>query len=362
MRHAATITGLLLALAAAALADDKLKRAEPQIPSGAPTDLKRVRFIGADLTPTKAGQLEGGARTVAFSADGKLLAVGAVDGGVGVTTAVEASDAASGWHRVGEHLGAVSGVALIAGPNQLSVVSVGDDETIHVALLDANLAVVSSASRHLGLGPLTALAVLDAGRVVVGSARGSLAVIKLGDTVLLERSFERHDGEVVAVVVLPKGRVASAGWDGMVKVSETATGKELKAAKVSSVELTALAASPDGQSLAAGSWRTGVTLLDASSLKTLGIVDPHRGAASGLLLVGKTGAPLAQCRLASASVSDEMLAVSSEALGSKSELKGVKRTRITAVPTGALALSPDGTLVACAANDGSIGIYEIEGK
>jgi WD40 repeat protein len=361
VKHAATIAALLLLVAlGTAVADDKLKRAD-SAPTGAPAEIKRVRFIGADTTPTRAGQLEGGPRTVAFSADGKLLAVGAVDGGVGITSVVEASDQVSGWHRVAEHLGSVSGVLFLAGANQLEVVSTGDDETIHVAALDASLAVVSSASRPLGLGPLTALAALDATHVAVGSARGSVAVIRLGDAITVERTFERHEGAIVAIVALGKGRIATAGWDGLVKLSDTATGKELKTAKISTVELTSLAASPDGHALVVGSWKTGVQLLDSTSLKPLATVEPHRGAANGVLLVGAKGAALDKCRLVTSSVADEMLAATSEPLGAKNELKGLKRTRLTAVPTGALAVSPDGTLVACAANDGSVGLYQLEG-
>ncbi len=364
-RHLATLAGALLALAAVALADDNKakQRSEPQIPSGAPSEVKRVRFIGADTTPTKAGQLEGGPRSVAFSADGKLIAVGAIDGGVGVTGVTESSDSVAGWTRVAEHLGAVSGVAFLPVANGIGVVSVGDDELLRVTLLDASLAPVSSASRALGLGPLTALAVLDATHVAVGSARGSLAIVKLGDQILVERTVERHEGSLVALAVIGTRAtggstavprvVASAGWDGLVKLTETSSGKELKSAKVSNVELTALSASADGRLLAVGSWKTGVALLDPGSLKVLATVDPHRGAANGILLAGKN-------TLVGASVADEMLSVSE--LGAKNELKGTKRTRITTVPTGALAASPDGALIACAANDGSIGIYQLEGR
>ncbi len=342
---------LLLALAAPAFADD-VHTAEPA-PSG-PREIVPERTLDPDTRETKAGALEGGARALAFSPDGKLLAVGAANGAVSIARL----DASCGWIRVGEHLGAVAGVSFLARPDGLALVSAGDDETLRVATIDAGLACVSSLSRPLGLGPLTALAVLDADRVVVGSARGSLAVVRVGSALAVERTIERHEGAVVAVVALGGNKVASAGWDGTVKVTDTASGRELRSAKVSSVELTALAATSDGRALAVGSWKKGVQLLDSATLKLLATVEPHRGAASALLLAGPPKTGLEKSRLVSASLADELLCAS-EALGAKPELHGLKKTRVTAVPAGGLAVSPDGRLVACAANDGTIGLYGI---
>src|SRR5262249_9247881 len=146
------------------------------------------------------------------------------------------------------------------------------------------------------------------------------------DSLVVERTFERHEGAVVALVALSATRVASAGWDGCVKLSDAATGKELRSAKVSPVELTTIAAPPDGRALAVGSWRKGLQLLDTSSLKTLATLAPHKGATSAALLVGPAKASLEKCRLVTASLADEMLSAS-EALGARFELQGVRRTR-----------------------------------
>jgi WD40 repeat protein len=345
---------LLLALALPAFADDVATT--PPAPSG-PRQIVPERTLDPDTKETKAGALEGGARALAFSADGKLLAVGAANGAISVARLDASSE---GWTRVGEHLGSVAGVTFLARPDRLALASAGDDEALHVATIDAGLACVSSATRSLGIGPLTALVVLDADRVVVGSARGSLAVVRVGSSLAVERTIERHEGAVVALASLGGNKVASAGADGAVKVTDAASGKELRSVKVSNVELTALAATSDGRGLAVGCWKKGVQILDAATLKVVATVEPHRGAASALLLVGPPKSGLEKSRLVSASLADETLCAS-EALGAKPELHGLKRTRVAAVPAGGLAVSPDGRLVACSANDGTIGLYTIAG-
>ncbi len=348
---------IICALALPAVADE-VKKSDTTETSG-PTDIPRSRYLGADTTPTRAGALEGGSTSIAFSSDGTLLAQAAPTGAVSVARIADSDESSGLWHRVAEHLGAAAGVAFLP-KNPLTLVSVGDDETIRTATLDASLAIVTSASRQLGLGPLTALAVLDASHVAVGSCRGQIAIVKLEDAITVEKTFERHEGSVAALVALDKNRLASAGWDGCVKISDLG-GREIKSAKVSAVELTTLAATPDGKSLAAGSWKKGVVLLDASSLKTLATLEPHRGCASAVLLVGPARASLAQCRLVSASLSDETLAAS-DTLGAKAELGHIRRTRIKTVPSGGLAVSPDLALIACATNDGAISLYKLERK
>jgi len=348
---------IICALALPAVADEVKKAATSE--SSGPSDFSRARYLGADATPTRAGALEGGATSIAFSPDGALLAQAAPTGAVSVARIADSDESTGLWHRTGEHLGAASGVAFLP-RKELTLVSVGDDETIRTATLDASLATVTSASRQLGLGPLTALAVLDASHVAVGSCRGQIAIVKLEDAITVEKTFERHEGAIAALVALDKNRIASAGWDGCVKISDLG-GREIKSAKVSPVELTTLAVTPDGKSLAAGSWKKGVTLLDASSLKTLATLETHRGCASAVLLVGPAKASLAQCRLVSASLSDETL-FASDVLGSKNELGRTRRTRIKTVPSGGLAVSPDLALIACATNDGAISLYKLEGK
>jgi WD40 repeat protein len=348
------------AFAATAGAKDGAKVAEPGAGLPEPSDLKKVRSIGSDTAPTEAGKLEGGPAALAFSADGKLLAVGAVTGAVSIIESGEGGS--SGWRRVGEHLGSVSGVAFIARPIGLNVVSTGDDEMLRVSVLGGDLSVVTSTSRALGLGPLTALAVLDANpqapRLAIGSGRGTIAIVRLGDTLTIERTIERHEGAIVAIVALGGNRFASAGWDGTVKLSDASTGKELRSAKVCPIELTTLAATADGKSLAVGSWKKGVLILDASSLKTLATLEPHQGGAVSVLLVGPAKTGIDKARLVSASIADETVAVS-EVLGARAELRPARRARIRACPSG-IAASPDGTRLAVGVNDGSVTIYELE--
>jgi WD40 repeat protein len=306
--------------------------------------------------------MEGGPRALAFSSDGALLGVGNQDGAVSV---VDLASETPRWRRLARHEGAANAIAFLQRGERSLLASVGDDGRVLVAAVDSGTEAQRGDPlivRPLAIGPLSALAVLDRGpetpRLVAGSVRGGLALLGVSDQVSLEQTFEfgpPRDAQIAGLVAVAKDRVALAGWDGTVRTIELPSGKELRASKVSSLELTAIAISSDRQVLAVGGWAKGVSLLDASSLRPIGAAaEPHPGPANALALAG-SGSTLRGLALVTSSVGDETLAVSTP-FGEK--LATARRTKIRNVPS-AVALSPDGKRIACASFDGSIGIYKM---
>jgi WD40 repeat protein len=302
----------------------------------APGDLGVERALPAP----RSGGIEGGARAIAFSPDGRLLAIGAACGEVSIAD-VSSTPAESPWRPVLVHEGAVSALAFAARGDERVLASGGDDGFVRAALVSADGAVVSSSRVAIGAGPVTALA-LDGERAVAGTARGAIALARLAPP-SVERTVDRHDGPIAAIALV-KSRIATAGWDGLVKLSD-ATGREVRSAKVAPVELSAIAL-VDGK-LAVASWRPGIAFLDATSLKPVASFEPHRGGSIAL-------ATLPGGRLVSASLADESVVVSE--LASKSEPRAIARSRVRSAPS-AIAVSPDGARIACALNDGSVVIF-----
>ncbi len=307
------------------------------------------KTIGADPTPA-AGNLEGGPRALAFSADGKHLAVGNHDGAVSLLDPL--SEEKPTWRRLAQHGGAVAGIAFVSRGEQTFVVSAGDDGSVLATSFDASTAVVSS--RALGLGSLTALAVLDAGpakpRLAIGTSKGALALVAIESEPVLQGTIEVPGAPSIAsIVALSKDKVAVAAWDGAVHVIDVAKKKVVKSQKISPVELTSIALSHDGKSLAIGGWKKGITLVDPSSLKTNATFEPHRGSTLAVTCAEKTA------RIATASTGDETITVC-EPFEKTWVVTG--RAKVTGVPS-AIAFTPDALRLAVATFDGTVIIFKL---
>ena len=218
------VAGALVALAASARvapaqAGDQKSGTAPEKTPPAPAELKLTGSIDRDPNGS-AGSMEGGPHALAFSPDGTMLAVGNQDGALSVVDLGDAEQKPR-WRRLAVHEGAVNAVAFIARGERVLIASVGDDGRVLIAPVDSGTATDRHddlISRPLAIGPLSALAVLNAGpeapRLVAASVRGGLAVLAISDQVTVEQTIEPtppRDSSVVGLVALSEGQGRARG-------------------------------------------------------------------------------------------------------------------------------------------------------
>jgi cytochrome c len=139
-----------------------------------------------------------------------------------------------------------------------------------LALFPAALAPARAQLRGHG-GPVRALAVTADGRTAVSGSFDETAIRWSLMRDAAEQVMRFHDGSVNAVAILRDGRIATAGQDGRVALWVPGADKPASAFAGHEGPVVALAASPDGALLASASWDHTVRLwpLAGGSLRVL---------------------------------------------------------------------------------------------
>jgi WD40 repeat protein len=205
-------------------------------------------------------------RSVAFSPDGKTLALGSRDRTVKF------------WSVVGDreprtfagHTAWVTSVAFST--DGRIVVSGSNDHSLK--LWDAT----TGRELHALVGHqgwVLSVAFSPTGRTVASGSMDDTVKLWDADSGRELRTLRGHKGDVAGVAFSPDGRtVGSSSWDHTVKLWDVATGRELHTLPVGAT-LTSIAFSPDGKAIALGDWENRITLWDVASAKAVRTFKGH---------------------------------------------------------------------------------------
>ncbi|MDB5569340.1 MAG: cytochrome c class [Hyphomicrobiales bacterium] len=196
---------------------------------------------------------EGSVNAVAILPDGRFVTAGE-DGVIALWRAGDAEPE----RRFKAHEAPIA--SLVVSPDGASLASAGWDETARVyAVADGRLLRTLEGHR----GQVNAVAFLPDGALATA---GYDATLRLWPTDGATARVIEAATPLNALAVLPDGRIAAGGADGNVLlVSES--GEMLAHVEAAETPIIALAASPDGASLAAASPRGSVAIIDAASAK-----------------------------------------------------------------------------------------------
>lgn len=158
----------------------------------------------------------------------------------------------------------------------------------------------------------------------------------------------RHGSMIISISFSPDGKhLASGGWDNLVRIWDTATGKEVMTLKGHASPIYNVAYSPDGKQIASGGQEHLVRIWDAATGKEAAVLNQR--AAINRLAFTRDGKSLVVC------CSDGTLSVWDMATS-----KQVRTLPASRNNDCTFALSPDGKYLAASMNTNDIHVFEME--
>ena len=256
--------------------------------------------------------------------------------------------------------------------------------TLRVVLLLALLAAAPAQAQLRGHGgPVRALVVSPDGRIAISASFDETAIRWSLTRDAAEQVLRFHEGSVNALALLPGGRFATAGEDGRVALWTPGADRPATVFTGHTAPVVALAASPDGKTLASASWDHTVRLWPLAGGEPR-VLEGHQQNVNGVAFTpdGRSvvsasydltvrvwplagGAPTivtVPSPLNSVAVASDGEIVTGGAdgkiyfLSPAGELRG--EVAASETPIIAIAISPNGALVAAAGVRGSVAIID----
>ena len=232
-------------------------------------------------------------------------------------------------------------------------------------------------------GPVRAVAVSEDGARAVSGSFDSSAIVWSVSRGTAEQVLRFHDSAVNAVAFLPDGRIATGGEDGRVAIWQAGEALPQQVLTGHSAPIVALATAPDGARVASASWDRTIRVwpvdggapivLEGHQQNVNGVAFSRDGAAvvsvshdpqiriwplgGGAPTVATLAAPL---NAVAVTADDEIVAGGADGRVYFYSLHGEPKGVVVATerPIIAVALSPDGQLVAAAGIQGAVSIIE----
>jgi WD40 repeat protein/serine/threonine protein kinase len=259
-------------------------------------DGRRLAIAGADGTvhlvyvssPGKGTEIAAHAddvQGVAFSPDGKLLATASTDGTARVWEYATGKPITPPL----KHKGAVHAIAFSPDGRQFAT----GDALGAVAVWDP--ATGKQTAGHQEVGPIFGLAYGPDGKRLASAGRdGQVFIWEAGNARRLLPAPGR-DGAIVAIAFMPGSNLlATGGLDGIARLWNFQSGKEVLALKGHDAQITAIAFSPDGKRLATASADKTVRLWDTTTGNELLTLENHHAKVTGVAF-SPDGNMLATC-------------------------------------------------------------------
>ena len=295
--------------------------------------------------PVTLTGLNGWVGAVAFTPDGRKLAVGTGDGGVSIWDLKRGTkvDATPGLRAVSALAFTPDGTTLIRGAHSpvLAIMRLNRDQTK-----------IEGTAFLPGVGgPLLALALSPDGKTVyAGDFKGTIAQYEIADHRFVN-SKAVHASWVNGLAIDRSGEMlASAGSDNTVRLSRPKTLDEIHTFRVKEGEVRAVAISPDRKLVAAGIRYGGVRVWDVDTKKEVASLKAH---------VGETWA-------VAFTPDGKMLASGGGDWNKPGEVRlwdaGTWKERATLKHTGevlCLTVSPDGRALAAGSWDRTVKIWDL---
>jgi WD40 repeat protein len=231
------------------------------------TNLHGVNFANSDLSKSVFTSNSNGAMSVAFSPDGKFLAVGNIDGKIRVCRTQDYRD----FLTCEGHTSWIGSVAFSSDDRTLA--SASFDHTVKLWDL-ATGECIQTLTEHTGWAHSVSFSP-DGSILASGSWD---CTIKLWDVATGNclQTLRGHTTFVMAVIFSPDGQLlASCSYDKTVKLWQLATGEIINTLEGHTQAIRSIAFSPDNQTLVSGSWDCTIRLWEVSTGQCLKILRGH---------------------------------------------------------------------------------------
>jgi WD40 repeat protein len=231
-------------------------------------NLHDVNFVGADFSKCVFDETFGSILAVKFSRDGKLLAIGDLNGDISLLQVEQGKKLLNcrghnTWVR-----------SIDFSPNGQTFVSSSDDQTVRLWNVKTGQC-IKTLPGHTGW--IYSIVYSHDSRIIASGSEDRTVRLWNADTGECFNILEGHNDRIRSVVFTPDGHILISGsQDQTVKLWNVQTGQCLNTFEVRKGWIRSVALSPDGQTLICGNDDKTISLINIHSGETVKVLEGHR--------------------------------------------------------------------------------------